>query len=43
MKLKAEHIDDTEVHCEVIAGGFLTDRKGIDLPDGQVSAPSVTD
>ena len=43
MELKIEHIDDTEVRCKVIAGGFLTDRKGINLPDVQVFAPSMTD
>jgi pyruvate kinase len=42
MELKVERIEHTEVHCEVMAGGFLTDRKGINLPDVQVSAPALT-
>ncbi|MBM4342376.1 MAG: pyruvate kinase [Deltaproteobacteria bacterium] len=32
-----------ELTCEVVHGGRLTDRKGMNLPDLQVSAPAVTE
>jgi pyruvate kinase len=32
-----------QVVCEVIRGGRLTSRKGINLPDTRLSAPAVTD
>ena len=34
---------DRDVVCEVIYGGMLKDKKGINLPDTKVSAPSLTD
>lgn len=33
---------DREVECEVVFGGELGERKGINLPSVEVSAPSVT-
>jgi len=41
--LEVLEIDDTEVRCRVVAGGRLTNRKGINLPDSAVSAPCLTD
>ncbi len=32
-----------EVHCRVVVGGRLKDRKGINLPGVKVSAPSLTE
>ncbi len=32
-----------ELTCDVVHGGRLTDRKGMNLPDLQVSAPAVTE
>jgi pyruvate kinase len=43
MELKVLAIDDTEVRCQVVQGGRLSERKGINLPDVRVSAPSLTD
>ena len=43
MELRVESVSGTEVICSVIQGGRLTDRKGINLPDVEVSAPSLTD
>ncbi|AHJ96337.1 pyruvate kinase [Hymenobacter swuensis] len=34
---------DTEVDVEVIYGGLVKPRKGINLPDSEVSAPSMTE
>ncbi|GAB2957959.1 pyruvate kinase [Hymenobacter coalescens] len=34
---------ETEVLCEVIYGGLVKPRKGINLPDSEVSAPSMTE
>ncbi len=42
MELKVLAVEGTEVRCEVVQGGHLTARKGINLPDVRVSAPSLT-
>ena len=34
---------DKEVDCEVVYGGTVKPRKGINLPDSEVSAPSMTE
>ena len=34
---------DKEVDCEVVYGGIVKPRKGINLPDSVVSAPSMTE
>ena len=43
MELRVESVTGTEVTCRVVQGGRLTDRKGINLPDVEVSAPSLTE
>jgi pyruvate kinase len=43
MELRVDSVEGTEVNCTVVQGGRLTDRKGINLPDVDVSAPSLTD
>jgi len=43
MELVVEAVDDAEVYCRVVHGGVLGNHKGINLPDSQVSAPSMTD
>jgi pyruvate kinase len=35
--------DDRDVRCRVIHGGILKDKKGINLPNSNVSAPSMTE
>ncbi|MFZ9888726.1 MAG: pyruvate kinase, partial [Myxococcota bacterium] len=42
LTLQVLSVQDTEVHCEVIDGGPLKDKKGINLPRSKVSAPSMT-
>ncbi|MGZ4690809.1 MAG: pyruvate kinase [Acidimicrobiia bacterium] len=41
-ELRVDGIDASEVGCTVVRGGRLTDRKGINLPDVEVSAPCLT-
>jgi pyruvate kinase len=43
MELEVEAIEGTEVRCVVSQGGVLEDRKGINLPRVEVSAPCLTD
>ena len=35
--------DDKNVHCTVVHGGILKSKKGINLPNTKVSAPSLTE
>ena len=41
-ELRVTGVDGTEIRCQVIHGGTLKDRKGINLPGVHVSAPSLT-
>ncbi len=43
VSLKVIQQDERKVVCEVVLGGVLKSRKGINLPDTRVSAPSITD
>jgi len=43
IELRALSTTETEVVCEVIYGGTLKSRKGINLPQSNVSAPSLTE
>lgn len=44
LELKVTHTDhEVEVRCEVVYGGVVKPRKGINLPDTSVSAPSLTE
>ncbi|MDQ6978563.1 MAG: pyruvate kinase [Mariprofundaceae bacterium] len=43
MQLRVLTIDGQDIRCRVEAGGVLTNHKGINLPDSQVSAPPLTD
>ena len=42
VELRAVKTDGVSVRCEVISGGDVSDRKGINLPGVQVSTPSLT-
>jgi pyruvate kinase len=42
IQLKVDRTTKTEVFCEVVIGGILYDRKGINLPGVEVSEPSMT-
>lgn len=43
MELRVEDVHDTDITCTVVAGGILSDSKGINLPGVMVSAPALTD
>ncbi len=43
LELTVEGIDGSEIACRVVTGGRLKDRKGINLPGVNVSAPGLTD
>ena len=42
-ELRVENVQDTEILCTVVRGGELSDRKGINLPGVNISAPSFTE
>lgn len=43
LKLEVKDKTETDVICEVIFGGYLKDRKGINLPGVLVSVPALTE
>jgi pyruvate kinase len=43
MELEVDGIEGTEIRCTVVQGGVLEDRKGINLPRVEVSAPCLTE
>ncbi|MEO7143971.1 MAG: pyruvate kinase, partial [Bryobacteraceae bacterium] len=43
VELRALSTDDVSVVCEVIRGGPITDRKGINLPGVRLSTPALTE
>ncbi|MDJ0833664.1 MAG: pyruvate kinase [Gammaproteobacteria bacterium] len=42
LELKVSKVEGRDVRCRVVYGGELKDKKGINLPDSQVSSPSLT-
>ena len=42
LELSVERVDNKNVYCKVIYGGVLTNNKGINLPDTEVSTASFT-
>ena len=43
IELRVESIVGPEVHCEVVTGGDVSSRKGVNLPGVQVNLPSLTE
>lgn len=43
IELEVENVVDKAVHCRVIYGGKLSDNKGMNLPDSEVSTSSFTE
>ena len=43
VELRVESITGSEVHCEVVTGGDISSRKGVNLPGVQVNLPSLTE
>lgn len=42
MELRVEEVVDTDVKCTVVVGGWLKERKGINLPNTPLPIPSMT-
>lgn len=43
IELKVKNLSETDVECEVVNGGTLSSRKGVNIPDVYVNLPSLTD
>ena len=43
IQLTVERVDGTEVHCRIIAGGVMSDAKGVSLPRLPMPASYLTD
>ncbi len=43
LELRTDAVSETEISTTIIHGGILKSRKGINLPDSNVSAPSLTE
>ena len=43
LELLVEHVTDGRVHCRVVVGGVLKNRKGMNLPGVKISAPALTE
>lgn len=42
VELKVLNIEDTDIECEVINGGFLSSNKGVNIPDVYINLPILT-
>ncbi len=42
VSLKVNKIDETEMYCTVIDGGVISDRKGVNVPDVDLSLPYLS-
>ncbi len=43
LRLQVVEIEGEDVHCKVIFGGILKDKKGLNLPDAILSVPCLTE
>ncbi len=43
IELRVKNLTDVEVECQVINGGPLSSRKGVNIPDVYVNLPSLTE
>ena len=43
IEVQVEKVTGNDVHTRIVHGGLLKSRKGINLPDSKVSAPSLTE
>ncbi|MCL2352302.1 MAG: pyruvate kinase [Firmicutes bacterium] len=43
IELKVVSLTDTEIGCVVVNSGFLSSRKGVNVPDVYVNLPSITE
>lgn len=43
MELHVEEVNGPDIQCRIVRGGMLGEHKGMNLPDVQVTAPSLTE
>lgn len=43
IELHVEHVDGPRIHCRVINGGELGERKGVNVPNVKIKLPALTD
>lgn len=43
IELKIDRIEGTEIYCTVLNGGFISDRKGVNVPDTNLSMPFISE
>ena len=43
IELKVEQITDTDIVCTVINGGFVSNKKGVNVPGAELSMPFISD
>ena len=41
--LEVDHVLGTDIHCHVVTGGVLSERKGVNVPNIPIRLPSVTE
>ncbi|MEX2104890.1 MAG: pyruvate kinase, partial [Bacilli bacterium] len=41
--LLVKQIEDSEIHCEIVNGGTLKSRKGVNVPGVRINLPGITD
>ncbi len=43
LELVVEHLTDTDIVCKVMNGGFISDRKGVNVPGVHLSMPYISE
>ena len=43
IELKVEKVTDTDIVCTVINGGFVSNKKGVNVPGAELSMPFISD
>ncbi len=41
--LRVKQIEESEIHCEIVNGGTLKSRKGVNVPGVRINLPGITD
>ncbi len=43
IELRVDRIEDTEIYCTVLNGGVISDRKGVNVPNADLSMPFISE
>ncbi len=43
IELKVEKVTDTDIECTVVNGGFVSNKKGVNVPGAELSMPFISD